>query len=30
MTELSDVQMTRPLAADPRGFWARLPALGRI
>jgi hypothetical protein len=30
MTELPDVRMTRPLAADPRGFWARLPVLGRI
>jgi hypothetical protein len=30
MTELSDVRVTRPLAADPRGFCERLPALGRI
>jgi hypothetical protein len=30
MTELSGVPVTRPLAADPRGFWAWLAALGRF
>jgi len=29
MTELSGVRVTTPLAADPRGFCARLAALGR-
>ena len=30
MTEPSGVRVTSPLAADPRGFFARLPALGRF
>ena len=30
MTELSDVRVTTPPAADPRGFCALLAVLGRI
>jgi hypothetical protein len=30
MTELPDIRVTRPLAADPRAFCALRAALGRI